>query len=303
MSVALVTCQNPPEADPDEVLLRAAVEARGVEARVVPWDAPPAPEAHGLWVLRSTWDYHHRLDDFLAFCARVSARSRLLNPLHVVRWNARKTYLRELKERGVPIVRTAFLPRGGGGETLRSICALYGWDDVVVKPALSAGSFATRRFRGAAEREAGEAFLRELVQSCEVMVQGYVADVEGRGERSLVFIDGELTHAVRKSPRLSGQEEHVGEAVEIAPEERALAEIALRPFRERLLYGRVDVVRDEAGTPMVMELELIEPSLFLAQHPPALARFADAISRAARAPGSPAAPAPRASGGPRPGPG
>jgi hypothetical protein len=114
------------------------------------------------------------------------------------------------------------------------------------------------------------------------MVQGYVKDVEVGGERAVVFIDGELTHAVRKSPRLADQEESVSEALPVAPDERDLAEMALRPFRERLLYARVDMVRDDSGVPMIMELELIEPSLFLAQHPPALARLADAIAKAAR---------------------
>lgn len=279
-SVALLTCTEPPEDDPDEALLAEAVRARGLTAEVVPWDAAPAPGAHALWVPRSTWDYHRRLDAFLAFCARTAARSALLNPLHLIRWNAHKGYLRELKQRGVPVIRTAHVARGGA-ESLAEICAFQGWDDVVIKPAVSAGSRDTRRFR-ADEMGAGEAFLRTLSTAGDVLVQGYMADVEARGERALVFIDGELTHAVRKSPRLSHQAEEVSPALPIAPEERDLAEMALRPFRERLLYARVDVVRDAHDQPTIMEVELIEPSLFLAQHPPALERFADALVREAR---------------------
>jgi hypothetical protein len=281
MSVALLTCLNPPESDPDETLLRDAVRARGVDAEIVAWDAAPPPSAHALWVPRSTWDYHHRVDEFLAFCARTAARSTLLNPLHLIRWNVRKHYLRELKQRGVPVVRTAFVPQGGGPDSLAEIASIQGWDDLVIKPAISAASFSTRRFQRP-DFEAAEAFLRELTETRDAMVQGYVKDVEVGGERAVVFIDGELTHAVRKSPRLADQEESVSEALPVAPDERDLAEMALRPFRERLLYARVDMVRDDSGVPMIMELELIEPSLFLAQHPPALARLADAIAKAAR---------------------
>lgn len=284
MSVALLNCLNLPESDPDELLLRDAVRALGVEAEVLPWDAPPPAETHNLWVLRSTWDYHHRVDEFLAFCARTASRSRLLNPLHLVRGNVRKTYLRELKQRGIPVVRTSFVPLGGGTDPLTEIASLQGWDDVVIKPTVSAGSFSTRRFRRD-EFAAGQAFLDTLTQTREAMVQGYVRGVElgeGRGERAVVFIDGALTHAVRKSPRLSHEAESVSEALPIADDERDLAEMVLRPFRERLLYARVDMVRDDSGVPMLMELELIEPSLFLAQHPPALERLAAAIARAAR---------------------
>jgi glutathione synthase/RimK-type ligase-like ATP-grasp enzyme len=282
MSVALVTCLEMPEPDADEALLRDAVRARGVEAFVVPWDAAPPPEAHALWVLRSPWNYHHHLDGFLAFAARVAARRTLLNPLHIVRWNARKTYLRDLKQRGVPVVPTAFVPLAGG-EPLAEIARTYGWDDVVVKPTVSGGSFGTRRFR-AEDFPAGDAFLQGLLASGRaVMVQGYIADVEARGERAVVLIDGVLTHAVRKSRRLAGDDESVSEALPVEDDERALAELALRPYRDRLLYGRVDMVRDRHGVPMVMELELLEPSLFLAQHPPALDRLADAIVRGARA--------------------
>ncbi len=199
-----------------------------------------------------------------------------MNPLHLVRANVRKTYLRELKQRGIPVVRTSFVPLGGGPDPLTEIASLQGWDDVVIKPTVSAGSFSTRRFRRD-EFAAGQDFLDTLTQTREAMVQGYVRGVEllpGGGERAVVFIDGELTHAVRKSPRLSNQAESVSEALPVAADERDLAEMVLRPFRERLLYARVDMVRDDSGMPMLMELELIEPSLFLAQHPPALARLA-----------------------------
>ena len=280
MRVALVTCRPLPEPDRDEALLLEALRARDIAAEVVAWNDAPQPETFDLWVPRSTWDYHVQLDRFLGWAAHVAARSRLLNPLHLLRWNAQKTYLRELRERGVPVVRTSFV-RCGSDEPLREICRFHGWDDVVVKPVVSAGSAGTRRFRPDALAD-GEAFLRDETSRRDMMVQAYMPDVELGGERSLVYIDGELTHSMRKHPRLDGQDEHVTGPLPIADDERATAEMALRPFRERLLYARVDMVRDASGLPVIMELELIEPSLFLAQHPPALERMADAVARAAR---------------------
>lgn len=283
MSIALVTCQNLSEPDLDEALLCEAIRARDVPVSVVAWNAapaPPAPEDHALWVLRSTWDYHHHLESFFAFAARTASRSRLVNPLHLLRWNAHKTYLRDLKMRGVPVVRTAFIPRGSAASLL-DVKRDYAFDDVVIKPAVSGGSFKTRRFRPE-EAEEGHEFLRELAADRDVLVQGYAPDVEVSGERAVVFIDGELTHSVRKAPRLSGDDESVSSALPISTDERALAEMVLRPMWTRLLYARVDMVRDEGGNPMVMEVEIIEPSLFLLQHPPALKRFADAIAREAR---------------------
>ncbi len=276
MRVALASCLHPPEADKDADLLRDAVRARGVDAEWVAWNDPKADfAAYDLCVLRSTWDYIHELDAFLAWAGRIP-RGRLLNPPDVVRWNADKEYLRELEKRGVPVVPTVYVPRGAAGR-LADVLGGRGWDDVVIKPRVGAASFATRRF-SAGNAEADE-FLAALAAERDVMIQPYVASVEGHGERSLVWIDGEPTHAVRKTPRFGGQDERVSTALAIADDERAFGAKLLAPWGDRLLYARVDVARDERGGLLLMELELIEPSLFLLQEPRALERFADAIAR------------------------
>jgi hypothetical protein len=110
------------------------------------------------------------------------------------------------------------------------------------------------------------------------LVQPYVPSVDDYGERSIIFIAGELTHAIRKAPRFAGGVEQTTGPFEIAPAERALAEAALAPYRDRLLYGRVDLARDAAGAPMVMELELVEPSLFFSRSAYALDRFVSALA-------------------------
>jgi glutathione synthase/RimK-type ligase-like ATP-grasp enzyme len=283
--IALVTCRTIPEPDADQELLLGALAGAGFEARMLAWDNPVAdPAEHDLCVLRSTWDYYKHPGSFLKWIERADTTSRLMNSGHVVRWNYHKRYLGELASAGVAVVPTAFFERGEEA-VLRSIMETRKWDDVVIKPSVSAGSWKTKRFRKG-EREAGHDFLRGLLKDRDAMVQQYMPSVEGDdGEKAIVWIDGEFTHAVRKSPRFAGSDESVSEALEISPDERTLAEQALAKVRERLgprtqlLYGRVDLVRDAGGSLCVSEVELIEPSLFLLQHPPALERLVAAIEK------------------------
>jgi biotin carboxylase len=279
MSLRIATCRPLPEPDPDEHLLLAALAARGVRARMVDWRDPREDwDAPVPTLLRSTWDYLHHLEEFLAWVERAGRAAELWNPPAVVRANVHKFYLRGLERRGIAIVPTAFLERGTGSSVV-AVAEEHGWNDVVVKPAVSAGSFATLRARltHSAERAAAEAHLAHHLGERDMLVQRYAPAVEGSGERALVWIAGEFTHSVRKRPRFLGQEEHVSAALPIEEDERALGEAALAPLRHELLYARVDVVRDDGGRPIVMELELCEPSLFLKQHPPALERLVSAL--------------------------
>lgn len=286
MSVAIVTCRIKPEPDPDEAPLVSALAERGVHAEVVAWDDEGADWSRfERAILRSTWNYIHDLPAFLRWMERAAEETILDNPPSVVRDNVDKIYLRALEQRGVPVTPTWFVAKDEPFD-LEAELAWRGWSDVVVKPRVGAASFSTRRFHPGQAAE-GAAFLRDLTSRRDAMVQPYVRSVDGYGERALVWIAGQLTHAVRKSPRLAREDESVSDALDIAPDERRLAEETLAPLvgegelaRERteLLYARVDLVRDDAGAPMLMELELCEPSLFLVQHPPALARLADAIA-------------------------
>ncbi|MDC0723752.1 ATP-grasp domain-containing protein [Nannocystis bainbridge] len=276
MHVAIATCLHKPEPDPDEALLVAALAQAGVGARVLAWDDPAAAwHEASLCVLRSTWNYPHHPDDFLAWARRVAAVTRLFNPLPVLEDNYHKRYLERLVARGVAVVDTIHLDRGAA-PGLAALLDARGWDRAVVKPAISAASLGTWRVDRAAaaasqDRLAADVALRDM------MVQPYMRAVEEPGERALIWIDGALTHAIRKTARFAGDHERVSEALPIADDERQLAEAALAPLADQLLYARVDVVRDDAGAPRVMELELIEPSLYLAEHPPALARLVAAI--------------------------
>lgn len=282
MLVRLVTCRPLPEPDADEELLLAALRAAGLDARLAVWNDPGETWEGGLTVIRSTWDYHLRLDAFLEWVERASARSVLLNPASVVRFSAHKRYLSELAAAGLPVIPTVQLRRGERAD-LAEVVRARGWRDFVIKPAVSLGSYRTARFREG-EIAAGQACLDELVRDRDAMLQPYLPAVEAYGERAVVWIDGAVTHSVRKSPRLAGGEEEVSDALDPTADERAAAEAFVRHVRGEgdLLYARVDLARDDEGRPLLMELELVEPSLFLLQHPPALERLVRAIEARAR---------------------
>ncbi len=287
LAVALVTGSVLREPDLDQAPLVAALEREGAHVEVPAWDDPKVAWASfNVAVIRSTWNYHHHSEAFLAWVERAAAATRLYNPGEVVRWNAHKSYLLELAARGVPVVPTVLLARGKRAH-LAELCSERGWCDVVVKPAVSAGSYQTLRARVPA---AGQEHLERVLAERDALVQPYQSSVEAYGERSLVYIDGVITHAVRKTPRFLHDEEDVSAELPITDDERAVAAQALAAAPGPVLYGRVDLARDDHGQPHLMELELIEPSLFLLQHEPALQRFAHAIVQRARTVGLTARP-------------
>jgi glutathione synthase/RimK-type ligase-like ATP-grasp enzyme len=276
MRLRIATCRPLPEPDPDEDLLLAALAAAGIEATMCDWrdagrwgDAVPT-------VVRSTWDYIHHLDAFRGWVARTAAAGPFWNPADAMLDNLDKRYLLDLMARGVPVVPTLLLERGRPAD-IAALAAARGWEQLVIKPAVGAGSFETHR--AVAHTPEAAAICRRLLADRDVLVQPYMQSVDGYGERALVWIDGEFTHAVRKTPRFAADAEQVSEALPITATERALGTAALAPLRDRLLYARVDVAPGPTGDPLVMELELVEPSLFLLQSPPALARLVAGIGR------------------------
>lgn len=277
MSVAIVTCLQMPEEDVDEQLLMAALDDAGLDAHLVAWDDPDVEWASfDVAVLRSPWNYIDDLHGFLDWTVAVGTATTLYNPVEVVQWNTHKGYLRDLARRGVPVVPTAWL---GVGEQidLVDLMADRGWRDVVAKPVVGAGSFLTDRITDPTAPPAVD-FWNRLLDNGEVMVQPYMRSVEEYGERSLIWIDGQLTHAVRKSPRLGDAAEHVSEALPISRRERELAEAVVADIPQSLLYARIDLIRDDDDQPLLAELELVEPSLFLLQSPEALRLLVDGIA-------------------------
>jgi hypothetical protein len=274
----LATCTQKPKADGDEALLVDALRGAGVDASVCAWDSASVDWSEPVpTLIRSTWNYYRQPQRFLAWADRAAGAAPLWNSLETVRWNLDKRYLGALESQGIPVVPTAFLGSAALAETVRA----RGWLDFVIKPSIGAGSFETRRFsvRDGDGIERAEGHLRGLLTRDEALVQPYLESTEGYGERSLVWIDGSFTHAMRKSPRFAGSMENVTGPYPIADDERRVALAAIALCSPALVYGRVDLARDAAGQPRVMEVELIEPSLFLAHCGEALERLVAALRR------------------------
>lgn len=282
VDVALVSCRRLPEPDPDAEPLARALERAGLDARVLAWDEPLADWASAaVAFIRSSWNYPLRYTEFLRWAEATARVTRLRNPVEIVRWNAHKSYLLDLERRGVAITPTELLRRGEEAE-LSEVMRRRGWSACVVKPAVSAGSFETMRVERP-DSAAGARHLSRLLAERDVLIQEYLPSVEGYGERALVCIDGEVTHAVRKATRFHGQEEAITGPVAISEDEARLARRALEAIGQPVGYGRVDVAPGPRGAPVVMELELIEPSLFFAQSDAALDRYVQMVCREVRA--------------------
>ncbi|OLB81179.1 MAG: hypothetical protein AUI14_04315 [Actinobacteria bacterium 13_2_20CM_2_71_6] len=280
--VALVTCHELPDLDPDDRLLIEPLRARGVRTEAVAWDDPAADWAgYDLAVLRSPWDYVPRRAEFLAWARTVPA---LANPAGIVEWNTDKRYLAELAAAGVPVVPTGWLSPGDPP------WAAPAEGEYVVKPAISAGSADTGRYdlgdpehRVLAQRHAA----RLRTAGRVTMVQPYLPAVDSYGETALLYLGGRYSHAIRKGPLLDGPDvgmdglyrpEEIS-AREPSPAEREVAEDIMGkvPGRTDLLYARVDLIPGPDGAPLLIELELTEPSLFLGYARGAATRLADAI--------------------------
>ncbi|MFD6974804.1 RimK family alpha-L-glutamate ligase [Streptomyces sp. NPDC059979] len=283
-----MTSDTGADEDADLPLILGALRAAGLSAEAVAWDAGPhACERFDLAVIRSTWDYAGRLDEFLAWADATARVTRLWNPAPLVRWNSDKRYLLELAERGVPVVPTRFVEPGGHCDEA-DFDAAHG---VVVKPAVSSGARDTARYEPGHGADALRHARMLLDQGRTAMVQPYLPLVE-EGERALVFFAGEFSHAIRKQPLLTEaglidnfRVPHPG-AAPYQPSEAELrtarAALAAVPPPGDLLFARVDLALDGAREPVVMELELIEPNLFLRINPQGLERFVEAVTAAGR---------------------
>lgn len=264
------------------------LEAFGWAVDLVPWRADVDWGAYDLVVIRSPWDYQDAPEAFLSVLATIDASgARLENPLDVVRWNLRKTYLRDLESAGVRIVPTAW----GGALTadhLGVLIAEWGAPEVVVKPVVGANADDAFRLGARGKWDAAVS----TFAAREHMVQPFVRSVVEEGEFSVFVFGGTVSHTILKTPASGDfrvQEEHGGRIRGVEPEPAllALAEAALAavPHPEPLLYARVDAVRMPDGGFAVMEVELIEPSLYFPYGPGSARRFAEAV--AARGDGHP----------------
>ena len=280
--IALVTATAALGTDEDLEPLLDALARRGIDAEAPCWDdAEVEWEAFDLAVLRSTWDYVPRYDEFLRWLDATEARVQVLNPATVVRWSTNKRYLADLGGRGVPVVPTEFFEPGAAPPQLSTHEG-----ELVVKPVVSAGSKDTARH---SDMRVAEQHVADLLGANRaVMVQPYLHGIDTHGETGLVYFDGKLSHAFRKAPILALDAPPTVEffapeeitAREATDDERRVADATIAGCGGAdLLYGRVDLVPGPDGRPVVLEVELAEPSFFLGQAPGSADRFAVAAEQ------------------------
>jgi hypothetical protein len=279
VTIALATSSSARDLDADLPLLAQAVAARGETAEIVVWDDPAVDwSTYDAVVVRSCWDYTMRRDTFLAWARSVP---NLHNDADVLTWNTDKTYLRQLEAAGVPIIETRWdvAPGDDIGEH----------DEWVVKPTVSAGSKDTARW---GTRDEVWAHSAELVAAGRTsMTQPYIASVDDEGETAMLFFAGTFSHAIRKGPLLQRgegvrQDRDSRESITArtpSDAQRAVSELAIAAASDAIgldrapLYARVDLVTDGDGSPLLIELELTEPSLFLPHADGAADRLVDAV--------------------------
>jgi glutathione synthase/RimK-type ligase-like ATP-grasp enzyme len=289
VAIAIASFSDMPPEFTDDELIVAALAERGVDASIVPWDDPGADwSGFEAVVIRSTWDYARRRDEFVAWCESIG--DRLHNRAAVVRWNSDKRYLADLAAGGIPVVPTAFVEPGDPPPKLEG--------EMVVKPNISAGGRDSGRFGPATHSLAMELVERILASGRAAMVQPYQPSVDSVGETAVLCIDGEPAHVLRKHAVLRPDEiapvrdDGVGaaevmydpglvvpgeaDADELELAGRVIAEVQ-RHFDYLPLYARVDMIRGDDGAPVLLELEAVEPNFYLSQIPATTAIVVDAI--------------------------
>jgi len=281
--VAFATYRESPRLTDDDQLVADVLGQRGVDVWPVVWDAADVDwDRFDRVIIRSTWDFHLEPEVYERWIRGFLRRpARLWNPPAVVLANLNKRYLIDLARQGVQVVPTVHVA-AGGEQSLPSIIAGQGWAEVVIKPAVSASARGTWRSSAAAAGADADAFARQC-RAQDMLVQLYCEEIASEGEWSIVFFDGEYSHAVLKTPASGDfrvQRHFGGTPVAAAPAPRVIEQASsiLARIEGRLLYARVDGI-ERNGTFVLMELELNEPFLFLSLSDGAAVRFADAIAR------------------------
>lgn len=291
--VALVISEEHPILDQNNAVLIEALEALGVQADVQKWSDPQVDwTQYDLTVIRSTWDYATRREEFLAWAKSVP---NLANSANVVEWNSDKVYLKPLAEKGIPTVRTVWLDPVKHFSSQAIHTRLPAFGDFVIKPTISAGAQGTARYQEATAKARTTAInqVRDMLAAGQhVMIQPYLTSVDEDGETSVVFINGEFSHAFLKGAMLSrgsgpsaNYTEESLKAGEVAQSYVDLGRQALAAAQEivgdteSFLYARVDMLPGEEGEPVVLEIEAIEPRMFIRRHLGAVDNFAKAIAQ------------------------
>jgi glutathione synthase/RimK-type ligase-like ATP-grasp enzyme len=280
--IAFVTCHEIPNLTDDDRLAIPELESRGISVVPAIWNDPAVEwGAYDAVILRSMWDYHLQPQAFLAWLDQLHQSGAVVwNSTKTVRWNVDKNYLHQLEQKGIPVIPSVWLPQREEAN-LSEIVSQQGWQYAVVKPIVSATAHETSLV-SAAEATAHQSRFSDLLSRTGTIVQEFAPEIQQTGEWSLVFFDKKYSHSMLKQPKNGDfrvQSEWGGaELVAEAPDNLiAQAQKVVDTVEDRILYARVDGI-DRDGRLLLMELELIEPHLFLGFNPDAPARFASALA-------------------------
>lgn len=280
--IAIATCIDQPALTSDDERLGRALTSAGIDWSAVPWND------HGVdWtsfdgvLLRSTWDYHQQFDAFLDWITQIEAFGiPLWNDPDILRWNLDKNYLRDLEAAGIAVIPTCWVVRGSKNIDLPQIMDKNQWTDVVVKPSVSAGGRGLLRYNRDNAALAGSALAIASSQS-DLLIQPFLREIKD-GELSFVLFDGEISHVVRKTPQRGDYrvQAKFGGSLELATPTASIANEAVlaASIKGKQLYARIDGLEID-GRLVVMEVELVEPDLFLHLDPKAAPRFVAALKR------------------------
>ncbi|CAN5259121.1 hypothetical protein BH23BAC3_BH23BAC3_11750 [soil metagenome] len=298
MNIALLTdhrytASEAPEGDwyfenilKDDRLLQQALKQKGISSVRVDWaDNSVDWRTFDCAVFRTTWNYFERFEEFTTWLKRIEKQTQVINDPALVWWNMDKHYLRDLQQKDIPVVHSRFIEKGSSF-SLREMLDESGWGEAVIKPCVSGAARQTYRVN---TENAGEVekIIEPLIREEAFLLQPFLDEVVKTGEDTLMVIGGTFTHAVRKRAKPGDfrvQDDHGGTVHEYTPTpgQIRLAELAMAACTPEPLYGRVDMVQDNRGSWQVMELELIEPELWLRYHPPAAEKFAEVMERSLR---------------------
>jgi len=279
--IAFVTSSTKPDFAGNDLPVVEVLKSAGTAVEPLPWDVDTAAwNSFDLVVIRSCWNYHHHPEKFIAWIDRMEEQQvKMFNPLRIARWNLHKGYLKDLESKGVLLPETMWLDKGSKA-SLSSILTEKNWEKAVVKPAISATAFNTFLVSRSAAAQAQTKF-ESLLTHSDMLVQKFMTEVQAHGEWSLIFFNKVFSHAVIKRPAEKDfrvQNDFGGSATPTSPPAFVLseAEKILTLIAEPLLYARVDGVVSE-GRFLLMELELIEPMLFLESENGSAKLFAEAM--------------------------
>jgi hypothetical protein len=278
--VRLVTCAHLPELAPDDRQLLAALRRLGVPVDVAVWDDPDVDWSSApLTVIRSVFDYHLRRAEFLAWLDRVESRTRVENSPEIIRWNSHKSYLERFRDDGFPILETAWLASGNSID-LAEVMRRRGWTEAVVKPAVSASAHDTLKVTDSNAAQA-QAHAESVVRRGDALVQPYLYDFETTGETSVIWLGGVQTHCARRPSGLHTtlEEAHVGKPLTPSRAELDLAHAVYGAVVPEPLYARIDLIDSRDHGLLVLELELIEPALYLRHSREVADQFARSVRR------------------------